>query len=260
MLAPYRDIRDRDSVKERRFIAEGEVVVRHLLETRRFRPISLLLDEARHAAMAAYLASMAEDVPVLVASRSLLAEIAGFHVHRGCLAAVERGVSSKAEDLLPPPPQPASILVAAGIANHDNLGGIFRNAAAFGVDAVLLDERSCDPLYRKAVRVSVGAALSVPFARMPIQTILDHLERVDITPIALSPAGASTLNAVELPMRTALIVGAEGPGLADDVLSRCQTVGIAMAKGWDSLNVATATGIALHHLASRRLLKTGASP
>jgi tRNA G18 (ribose-2'-O)-methylase SpoU len=150
--------------------------------------------------------------------------------------------------------------VAVGLANHDNVGGLFRNAAAFGADGVLLDMESCDPLYRKAIRVSVGAALSVPFARLPVDAMLDRLDAAAITPIALSPSGPVTLDDFEPPPRSALIVGAEGPGLPAEILSRCQTLRIGMATGWDSLNVATATGIALHHLHVRRLLKPPASP
>jgi tRNA G18 (ribose-2'-O)-methylase SpoU len=259
-LAPYRNLRDRDSLQGGQFIAEGEVVVRHLLVTRRFHPVSLLLDETRYAAMALFLNGLPVPVPIFVAPRDLLAELAGFPVHRGCLAAVERAGSRRIEDMLPAFDRPALVVVAAGIANHDNMGGIFRNAAAFGADAVLLDAESCDPLYRKAIRVSAGAALTVPFARAPVHSILDNLLGSGIAPYAFSPGGALALEALEPPNRSALIIGAEGPGLHEDVLARCQTVRISMVQGWDSLNVATAAGIGLHHLRSARLFKSPASP
>jgi tRNA G18 (ribose-2'-O)-methylase SpoU len=145
---------------------------------------------------------------------------------------------------------PGAIAVALfGIGNHDNMGAIFRNAAAFGADAVLLDAACCDPLYRKAIRVSVGAALSVPFARLPAGSdALELLRRHGVEPVALSPSGSASLAELRRPARAALLLGAEGPGLAPAVLARCRTVAIPMAGAFDSLNVATACGIALHHL------------
>jgi tRNA G18 (ribose-2'-O)-methylase SpoU len=136
-----------------------------------------------------------------------------------------------------------------GIANHDNMGGLFRNAAAFGVKAALLAPDCCDPFYRKALRVSVGGVLRVPFATLaPEEDLVAALERQDFTPIALSPAGATALHEFKPPRRSALIMGAEGPGLPETVLARCRTVSIPMAAGFDSLNVAVTAGIALHHL------------
>ena len=141
-----------------------------------------------------------------------------------------------------------------GIANHDNMGGIFRNAAAFGASAVLLDTTCCDPLYRKAIRVSVGAALSVPFARMPEGAdVLTLLKHHDFEPIALSPRGKLTLLDLAVPERSAVLLGAEGPGLPAGLLASATTVRILMAEGFDSLNVATTSGIVLHHLVARRL-------
>ena len=143
------------------------------------------------------------------------------------------------------------MLAALDIGNHDNMGGLFRNAAAFGCHAVLLGARACDPLYRKAIRVSVGAALTIPFARLDADADLpDLLERHGFEALALSPAGATPLREALRPPRAALIVGAEGPGLPAALLSRCRTVAIPMRRGFDSLNVATAAAVALHHLAS----------
>jgi tRNA G18 (ribose-2'-O)-methylase SpoU len=140
------------------------------------------------------------------------------------------------------------VAVLFGIANHDNMGGIFRNAAAFGADAVLLDADCCDPLYRKAIRVSVGGALVVSFARMRRgEDVLALLDRHGFTALALTPAGAADLKGVIPPARAAVLLGAEGPGLPANILSRASAVRIPMA-GFDSLNVATASGIVLHHL------------
>jgi tRNA G18 (ribose-2'-O)-methylase SpoU len=144
----------------------------------------------------------------------------------------------------------ACVLALFGVANHDNIGGIFRNAAAFGAKAVLLDGGCCDPLYRKAIRVSVGGTLTVPFARLPHGTdLLGLLAAHGFQAIGLSPAGALSISEVGRPRRVAVLLGAEGHGLSPDVLSRTLSVRIPMAPGFDSLNVATASGIALHYLA-----------
>ena len=141
-------------------------------------------------------------------------------------------------------------MAAFGIANHDNLGGIFRNAAAFAADAVLLDADCCNPLYRKAIRVSAGHTLRQPFARLArSEDPLALLAAAGFALIALSPRGERELSEVRRADRTAVVLGAEGPGLPDAILSRVQTVRIAMAPGVDSLNVAVTTGIVLHHLA-----------
>jgi tRNA G18 (ribose-2'-O)-methylase SpoU len=142
------------------------------------------------------------------------------------------------------------VLVLFGIANHDNMGGLLRNAAAFGADAVLLDGRCCDPLYRKAIRVSVGAALTAPFARLAEgEDALALLAGADFTALALSPSGAERVTDVARPDRVAVLLGAEGPGLPAGVLAGARTVAIPMAGGWDSLNVAAASAIVLHQLA-----------
>ena len=143
----------------------------------------------------------------------------------------------------------ALVMVLMGVSNHDNIGGLFRNAAAFGVDVVLLDGACCDPLYRQAIRVSVGGALMVPFARLAAdEDVVALLRREGFRCLALSPGGAMALGDVKRSGRTALLLGAEGAGLPDAVLSRSETVSIPMSGVFDSLNVATASGIALHHL------------
>ena len=143
-------------------------------------------------------------------------------------------------------------MVLVGLSNHDNVGAIFRNAAAFGADAVLLDETCCDPLYRKAIRVSVGAALKVPFAiGADAGSIGTLLGAAGFTQLALSPSGATDIRNASRFDRLALYFGAEGYGLPASVMSRLQTVRIDMAKGFDSLNVAAASAIALHHFGAR---------
>ena len=146
----------------------------------------------------------------------------------------------------------ALVLALFGIANHDNMGGLFRNAAAFGVDAVLLDETSCDPLYRKAIRTSVGAALKVPFARLTGEEPLELLHRAGFTALALSPQGAEPVAGLRRPDRAAVLLGAEGEGLPENLLRRARGLAIPMTPGWDSLNVAAASAIILHELTGDR--------
>jgi len=145
------------------------------------------------------------------------------------------------------------VLFLSGIANHDNMGGIFRNAAAFGIKAVLLDRDCCDPLYRKAIRVSVGASLIVPFARLERGEDAPALfKRHDFASVALSPWGETLLSDWRPAARNAVLLGAEGPGLPADLIGRTQSLRIAMSSGFDSLNVATTSGIVLHHLSAYR--------
>ncbi|MGC1305475.1 MAG: RNA methyltransferase, partial [Caulobacteraceae bacterium] len=134
--------------------------------------------------------------------------------------------------------------------NHDNMGGLFRNAAAFGVGAVLLAQDCCDPLYRKAIRVSVGATLTTPFARLaPAAAPVSMLEAAGFEVLALSPSGRERLIDLKPAARTAVLLGSEGPGLPEALMARARTVAIPMSPGWDSLNVAVTGGIVLHHLA-----------
>jgi tRNA G18 (ribose-2'-O)-methylase SpoU len=253
-IAAYRDIREQDLVgREGLFIAEGEVVVRVLLGTSRHEPLSLLLAEKRVAALEAEIARLPDGVSVYVAPQAIMDDIAGFPMHRGILALGRQASNVSADFLLAGIGKLAIIVVLVGIANHDNMGGLFRNAAAFGADCVLLDSDCCDPLYRKAIRVSAGNALSVPFARIDRRAdIHGLLSRYGFESFALSSRGEKPLADVARPDRVALLFGAEGPGLPEELLRRCTSVRIPMAAGVDSLNVATASGIVLHHFGDAR--------
>jgi tRNA G18 (ribose-2'-O)-methylase SpoU len=247
-IEPYRDIRERDLVgRQGRFIAEGETVLRVLSGQDRCRPLSVLIAARRREKLADILDALPEGVPVYLAEQPVLDAIAGYPLHRGILALAERPAPVAADTLLAGLGDRALVLALVGIANHDNIGGIFRNAAAFGVDAVLLDATCCDPFYRKAIRVSVGGVLRVPFTTVQ-GDMIETLERHGLTPVALSPSGKTALHRLTPPARAALLLGAEGPGLPDATMARCLTVSIPMAGGFDSLNVATTSGIALHHL------------
>jgi tRNA G18 (ribose-2'-O)-methylase SpoU len=249
-IAAYLDVRERDLAgRQGLFMAEGEVVLRVLVNRAPERTVSLLIAEKRLAALEPLIAGLPAGVPVFLASQRVLDRIVGFPMHRGILALGRRPPATSAEALLAGLGRRAVVLVLYGVANHDNVGGIFRNAAAFGADAVLLDAACCDPLYRKAIRVSVGASLVVPFARLEgSDSGLAALATHGFEPIALSPAGAIPLADLARPERVAILLGSEGHGLAEDVLARCRSVRIPMAEGFDSLNVGTASGIVLHHL------------
>jgi tRNA G18 (ribose-2'-O)-methylase SpoU len=249
-VAAYRDIKERDLVgRQGLFIAEGETVLRAFVRDAPQRVQSLLIDGKRADKLDEVFAGLPEGVPVYVVGQAVLGAIAGFHLHRGVLAVGAKPAPLSADALLAKTGERAVVLVLMGIANHDNLGGIFRNAAAFGVDGVILDGDCCDPFYRKAIRVSIGATLSVPTAWLaPGQDVVALLERHDFQGLALSPAAGETLARLDPPARAAVLLGAEGPGLSQAVMSRVRTVGIPMSNGFDSLNVATTSGIVLHHL------------
>ncbi len=249
-IEAYRQIRERDLVgRQGLFVAEGKVVLEKLLGSSRFSPLSLLIAEHRLGGLSDLVAQVPEDVPLFAAPQAVLDHVAGFPLHRGILAIGRRTDTPSADALLARLPERALVLVLCGIANHDNMGGIFRNAAAFGADAILLDPECCDPLYRKSIRVSVGAALLVPFARIAREEdVLALIDRHGFSPLALSPSGDRELAELSPAARTAVLLGAEGPGLSPMLLARSDTVRIAMAPGFDSLNVATTSGIALHHL------------
>ncbi len=250
-LEPFRDIRERDLVGRRGlFVAEGEVVVRTLLSpASRHAAEALLLAPGKAQKLADALERAPGDLPVYEASDAVLAAVAGFDLHRGVLAIGRRAPDPDLAPLLAAAGEPAIVVGAFGLSNHDNLGGLFRNAAAFGAAAVLLDPTSCDPLYRKAIRVSTGAALRLPFVRCASAgAALDTLEAAGFTALALTPGGGTRLRDLEPAPRTAALFGAEGAGLAPQVLARCRTIAIPMPAGFDSLNVATTSGIVLHHL------------
>ncbi|GGE30684.1 RNA methyltransferase [Agaricicola taiwanensis] len=252
-IAAYRDVRERDLIgRQGCFIAEGEVVLRVLLGGARFDLDSILIAANRLDGLQPLLASVPRHVPVYAAASPVMDAVVGFHIHRGILAVGRIGAPLMADDLLTSLPPRALVLALVGIANHDNMGGIFRNAAAFGVNAVFLDDTSCDPLYRKAVRVSVGGCLKIPFARIgSAEVLVDALAAHGVAAYALSPSGTTDLSDLVPAAQSALLLGAEGPGLPHEVLQRAHTVRISMADGFDSLNVATSSGIALHALRAK---------
>jgi tRNA G18 (ribose-2'-O)-methylase SpoU len=243
-------VRDRDVAgRHGGFIAEGEVVLRVLARSRLHSARSVLVAERHIERLTDVLGAFASDVTQFAASQAVMDRITGFHIHRGILAFGERSQEQQADDLIGSLKGPAIVIVLFGVANHDNVGGVFRNSAAFGVSAVLLDAACCDPLYRKAIRVSVGGALITPFACLAAGLDpLVLLARHDFEALALSPKGATALAGLAPPRRAALLIGSEGEGLPTNILDRASTVRIPMDGGFDSLNLATTSGIVLHHL------------
>lgn len=233
------------------FIAEGAVVLAHWLRNGGV-PVSLLIAEKRVETLRPLLALLPPGVLVMAASQRVMDQIAGFPMHRGILALGRRPSPVDLRQALETLPPSALVVGLFGVANHDNMGGIFRNAAAFGADLVVLHPTCCDPLYRKSIRVSVGAALTTPVAKAVSEDdLLDALATSEFQLVALTPSAETPLNVVKPNGKTALLLGAEGEGLSESVMRACLRVRIPMASGVDSLNLAVSCGIALHHLRNR---------
>lgn len=246
-LADFRKLADADVRPDRRgiVIAEGANVVARLAASpypiRAIVGVSVRIDE-----LAGVLADV--DVPAYVLDKWTLSEVVGFRVTRGVLAAADRPAPPPLDALLATAQR---VAVLEGLNDFENLGALFRNAAAFGLDAVLLDPRCADPLYRRSVRVSMGHVLQVPFAVLPgpWPHALAALRDRGFTVIALTPGGAVSLSSLRVRQPWAVLLGAEGPGLTTAAMAHAdQLVRIPMAHGVDSLNVATAAAVAFAQL------------
>ena len=248
-VADYRDL-TRGARAPETFVAEGRLIVRRLLGGSRFRIRSVLVTER---ALADVADAVPADVLLYVAPGDVIRRVIGYPFHRGCLAIGERGAEIQMDALL----SGRRLVVLEGITNPDNVGGVFRSAMAFGVDGVLLSPGCADPLYRRAIRVSMAGTLRVPFAPLPAWP--DELRRMrdaGFSVIALTPDGGTDVAELgvtrPMPSRFALVLGAEGDGVGAATRTAAHlTVAIRMAAGDHSLNVATAAGIALHRLMRR---------
>ncbi len=254
-ITEFTSIRERDLTgRHGQFVAEGTVVLSMLAKAHAdsgsVRAEKLLLLKNRVAGLSHLIEQFAADTPVYVAEAAVLDAIAGFHLHRGVLALGSRAAPPEPKDLVARLPESSLVLVGCGISNHDNVGALFRNAAGFTADAVLLDETCCDPLYRKALRVSVGSVLTVPYARQgSAEEVLGALAAAGFEIWALSPSGVVEIGAIAPGRRVALVMGTEGEGLPAAILNRFRSARIAQAPVLDSLNVGTASGIALYGIA-----------
>jgi tRNA G18 (ribose-2'-O)-methylase SpoU len=248
-LDDYRTISDGALLRRRNlFVAEGRLVVGRLFESEH-RIVSVLVNEASRRALDGSLARLPEHVPVYVCDKDDFRSITGFNLHRGCLALAERPVERAPAVVIDGCDR---LLILEAVADADNVGSAFRNAAAFGA-RVLLSPGCCDPLYRKSIRTSMAAALRTPYARLekwPGDLALVRASGFTIA--ALTPrAHAVDISSYPRPGKLALLLGSEGPGLttpAEQCADLC--VRIPIHADVDSLNLATATGIALHHFSA----------
>jgi tRNA G18 (ribose-2'-O)-methylase SpoU len=253
-LDDYRNLKDATLAGARgRFIVEGRGTLRVLLSRSHYRPESILLNERSFAALEADLAEFEPECPVYVGGQSLLDRIVGFPIHRGCLASCLRDDLQNPLDLarrVKGQEAAPRIVVLEGLTNLDNVGLIFRNAMALGARAILLCPRTCDPLYRKAIRTSMGGSLCVPFARAEnLPELLLGLRELEFEVLAFDP-GEPGVEIQSLDVSrlggTALLFGTEGLGLSSQALAVAdRRVRIEMEEGVDSLNVAVSAGIAL---------------
>ena len=250
MLAPYRAVGDPAALeRDGLFVAEGRLIVERLLSLPDIRLHSIAVTPAAADALAALL-ERHPDVPVCVCAPDVLEAVTGFDFHRGCLALAHRPATS-----LPLEAFAASsrLIALEGVANPDNVGGLFRVALALGAGGVLLDPATADPLYRKAIRTSMAASLRVPFTRVePWPSSLDALKLRGFQVVALTPDPDATSIAdyvVEPGRRLVLALGSEGAGLVEETMRYADVrLRIPIDPRADSLNVVVAAGIALNAL------------
>ena len=249
-IADYAIVRDAELLRVRGlFVAEGRLVVDRLLSCAAFRVRSLLLTEAAYQSIAAGFPAV-DSLPVHIGDLQLFRQIVGFNIHRGCLALADRPSDTNVADIVT---SANRLVILEDITDADNVGGVFRNAAAFGADGVLLSPKCCDPLYRKAIRTSVGAVLQVKFARFTEwPSGLNDLRKTGFRIVALT-ASRDAIDVATLDrgpfQRVALLFGNEGSGLQEETEGLTDVrATIRMRPRHDSLNVATAAGIAMHRM------------
>ena len=253
-LADYRDLRDVELRKHLEathglFLAEGEKVVRRSVEAG-FTARSFLMAPRWLDGLVDVLDR--SDAPCYVVSEELAEEVTGFHVHRGALASLERRPLRSVSSVLA---GARTVVVLEDVVDHTNVGAIFRSAAALGVDAILLSPRCADPLYRRSIKVAMGAVFSVPYTRLEgWYDAVAELSKEGFTTVALTPAADAVEieDAVRGLDRVALLMGSEGPGLSRRWMETAdRRAVIPMAAGIDSLNVAAATAVACYVTARR---------
>ncbi len=246
-LAVYRNLKDRQIARlDGRFIAEGEHVVRRLLQSDF--PVESVLAGRRVAQRIA--PAVRPPTPLLVVPDELMNRIVGFRFHGGVIGCGRRIPSPPMEKVLPPVGKPSTLVICPDLISHENLGSLIRTAAALGVDAMILGPRCCDPFYRLSVRVSMGTIFRLPIVRS--ENLLADLEalrrRFGYELIATVPDDhAEPLSPTPAPSRIALMFGNEAQGLDAPMIAACdRRVRIPMRAGVDSLNISVAAGIFLH--------------
>lgn len=251
-LSVFQNLKDKDLKRGGQFIVEGKFILETLLTRSRFKTYSVLISENRIEPLKPLFSRIEAPIPVYVVSSQLIEKIAGYDVHRGILAA---GICDPSQNILPANLTDISkIAVLSNIANPDNIGAIFRNAAGLGIETVILDLQCCSPLYRKATRVSMGATLVLPWVQGgSVENIIANLHERGFSSYALSLQSAERLEDVQFGKRCAFVFGEEAYGLAPHVQRLCKAVTIPMANGTDSLNVAATSAIVFD--AARRQMK-----
>ena len=245
-------LRSTREIAEGLYLAESPKVITRAIATGHI-PRSFLVTEAWHASLNDEIAKF-PGVPVYLADERVIEEITGFHLHRGAMASMQRPTPKDPKDLLT---TARTVVVLDGLADHTNVGAIFRSCASLGADAVLLSPNCADPLYRRAVRVSMGAVLQVPWARLPRWQESGPLLRdmgFHIAALGLNDTAVDLNEFVtRVPDKLALVFGSEGPGLSRQAMGAAhEIVTIPMDRGVDSLNVATAAAISLWAVRSGR--------
>lgn len=246
-VADYQHIADHRYMLDRGlFIAEGRLVVRRLLDLRHWTMESVLVSPAAADNLSDVLHLAGS--PVYLVDQALMNQIAGFNIHRGCLALARRPAPATLDRVAAGPL--SRVLVLEGVNNPDNIGGLFRTAAAFGVELVILGPNCGDPLYRKAIRTSMAASLVVPYVTAPQwPAAITDLRTDGFTVASLTPRH-DALPLMDLPRhaKLALVVGAEGDGLTEPAMAASSfRVCIPTTAAVDSLNVTTAASIAMYH-------------
>ena len=259
-LAPYARLTEaqlRDKANGL-FIAESHKVVSHALDAG-YEPVSLLMERKHIAGQARQVVARCGDIPLFTAELPVLTQLTGFQLTRGVLCAMRRRPLLPAEDVCK---HARRIAVLEDIMNPTNLGAIFRSAAALGMDAVLLTPACCDPLYRRAVRVSMGTVFQIPWAYLGSEPAdwphpgLERLRALGFQTAAMALCDDSV--SIEDPRlmqveKLAIVLGTEGDGLCARTIADCDyTVKIPMSHGVDSLNVAAASAVAFYQLAVKR--------
>jgi tRNA G18 (ribose-2'-O)-methylase SpoU len=250
-VAPYRNMKDKELARDGgRFIAEGELVVRRLLAAR-FGVESLLISRRKADAI---LPVVPAGVPVWVADDETIRGVIGFEFHSGVLAVGVRPAGVTLDSALPKDKPELTLVVCPKVTNLENMGSIVRIAAAFGADAMLLGEQCCDPFFRQSVRVSMGAVFKLPI--VPSRDIVHDLHRLksdwQMERIAtVLDDTAEPLATARRSRRVAIVFGSEADGLSPAQIAACdRRVTIPMKLGTDSLNIAVAAGIFMHHFTS----------
>lgn len=230
------------------FIAESPKVIRVALSAG-YEPVSLLCEEKHITGDAADIIAQCGDIPVYTGSREVLAQLTGYTLTRGVLCAMRRKTMPQVSDVCR---EASRIVVIDGVVDTTNIGAIFRSAAALGIDAVLLTPNSCDPLNRRAVRVSMGSVFLVPWTWLPATSSFASLQQQGFKTVAMALTDKSiSIDAPELQAepRLAIVMGTEGDGLPHETIRQCDyVVRIPMSHQVDSLNVAAASAIAFWQL------------